>query len=500
MGASLATPIEGIGVALNSMVDRRQLATRYAIQVEVAINIDNKLIVNHVVLSHPFLIAITNDQTEPLLYSIFWSRMLATERNDASEVFSETSKVPWAVLRQAIQNYVRAQIVQSRSLHYYEICYVQCMILLPRVIRCKEIEELHSLELELYGNVKGSSTISRCREIRDRLLTEQVLPTTLIERREFMVDKCFSCLDMSTELQHTVWSWLFKATEMLQDVGHKLCPSPLLGEKKGSKTKKQMAASEDYQTMLSLFNKGIITFASTLCAQRVFRDITATMGEEAILIRMCDENCGFFSFVFGYDDSSTMLRMGSLSAEHVKDFKQGLPEVLMDEQFPTKFDHLIKIDAGDPDDYAITVSLLRKRSVFHSYETMRLDTSIQVHDNESVRINPLTGDKVLRISPPVNEIAQPLHPTPRASFTSHPSVSTALLSLLQQQITLPTTAFTSGLPGRFDIGTLLRTIKLPETAEESESEGEEEGDGSTKNSSVNRDETVKEEKSSDETL
>ncbi|KAK6024365.1 hypothetical protein OSTOST_09823, partial [Ostertagia ostertagi] len=36
-----------MGVALNSMVDRRQLATRYAIQVEVAINIDNKLIVNH---------------------------------------------------------------------------------------------------------------------------------------------------------------------------------------------------------------------------------------------------------------------------------------------------------------------------------------------------------------------------------------------------------------------------------------------------------------------
>ncbi|KAK6051187.1 hypothetical protein COOONC_11308 [Cooperia oncophora] len=36
------------GVALNSMVDRRQLATRYAIQVEVAINVDNKLIVNHV--------------------------------------------------------------------------------------------------------------------------------------------------------------------------------------------------------------------------------------------------------------------------------------------------------------------------------------------------------------------------------------------------------------------------------------------------------------------
>lgn len=61
---------------------------------------------------------------------------------------------------------------------------------------------------------------------------------------------------MATELQHTVWSWLFRATEMIQDVGHKLCPSPNLGEKKVTKTKKQMAASEEYQTMLSLFNKG----------------------------------------------------------------------------------------------------------------------------------------------------------------------------------------------------------------------------------------------------
>lgn len=37
-----------MGVTLNSMVDRRQLATRYAAQVEVAVNIDNKLIVHQV--------------------------------------------------------------------------------------------------------------------------------------------------------------------------------------------------------------------------------------------------------------------------------------------------------------------------------------------------------------------------------------------------------------------------------------------------------------------
>uniref|UniRef100_A0A183HHK3 Uncharacterized protein n=1 Tax=Onchocerca flexuosa TaxID=387005 RepID=A0A183HHK3_9BILA len=35
------------GVTLNSMIDRRQLSTRYAIQMDVALNIENKLIVKH---------------------------------------------------------------------------------------------------------------------------------------------------------------------------------------------------------------------------------------------------------------------------------------------------------------------------------------------------------------------------------------------------------------------------------------------------------------------
>ncbi|KAK6030472.1 hypothetical protein OSTOST_03390 [Ostertagia ostertagi] len=435
-----------MGVALNSMVDRRQLATRYAIQVEVAINIDNKLIVNH----------------------------------DASEMFSETSTVPWAVLRQAIQNYVKAQIVQARSLQYHEVCHIQCMILLPRVIRCKTAEELDSLERELYGNVKGSSTRSRCTEIRDRLLTEQVLAATLIERRELMVNKCFSCLDVSTELQHTVWSWLFKATEMLQDVGHKLCPSPILGEKKGSKTKKQMAACEDYQTMLQRLRtiKGDLITSPAPCA--AFNEYFVTpqhpWGTKRCLFECVMKTVDFSHlssdlksepFIPKGGSPSMLLRMGSLSAEHVKDFKQGLPEVLMDEQFPAKFEHLLKIDANDLDNYGSDLFLyLRKRAVFHSYETMRLDTSVHVQDNESVRVNPLTGEKILRISPPTSELVQPTpRPVPQASFVNLPSVSNALLSLLQQQMTLPTTAFTSGISSGFDIRTLLRTIKLPETAE-----------------------------------
>ncbi|VDM82416.1 unnamed protein product [Strongylus vulgaris] len=181
-------------------------------------------------------------------------------------MFRESSTIPWAILREAIRQYVKGQVVQARSLHHHELCHLQCMILLPRLLRCKTNDDLESLELELYGDCKCPGTDDKRTQIRDRLLTELVLPTTPIERREFMMpnvdskktfqDKCISILDMTTELQHTVWSWLFKATEMLQDVGHKLCPSPFLGDKKGTKTKKQMAACEEYQTMLSLFNKG----------------------------------------------------------------------------------------------------------------------------------------------------------------------------------------------------------------------------------------------------
>uniref|UniRef100_A0A0K0D2D9 Uncharacterized protein n=1 Tax=Angiostrongylus cantonensis TaxID=6313 RepID=A0A0K0D2D9_ANGCA len=310
------------GVALNSMMDRRQLATRYAVQVEVALNIDNKLIVNHVrharlislpgffsftspftkvVLSHPFLIAITNDQTEPLLYSIFWSRMLCNDNSDILEVGSESSKVPWALLRQAIRYYVKSHIANARGLHHHEICHLQCMTLLPRVLRCKSNEELKSLERELYGNISGSSLSDWRRTLRNRLLTEQVLLTTLVEKREFMVAKCISSLDMCTELQHTVWSWLFRATELLQDVGHKLCPSPITSEKKFNKTKKQMAVCEQHQTMLNLFNNGFITFANPLYIRQVFRDSAANVEDGAMLIRLCDENSGFLSFAFGFE-------------------------------------------------------------------------------------------------------------------------------------------------------------------------------------------------------
>uniref|UniRef100_A0A1I7X028 RNA-dependent RNA polymerase n=1 Tax=Heterorhabditis bacteriophora TaxID=37862 RepID=A0A1I7X028_HETBA len=220
-----------MGVTLNSMVDRRQLATRYAIQVEVALNIDNKLLVNHYDL--------LSDRTVSSIPHCHNQRP-----DGAAAVF-----------------YILASTVQygPRCLDINRAKPYIVKLNLFRIIRCQNDDDIANLELELFGDMKCLSlTGDKAHELRDRLLEDQVLPNTLIDRREFMVDKCTSILDMTTEIQHTVWQWLFRATEMIQDVGHKLCPSPVLTEKKGAKTKKQMAASEEYQTMLSLFNKGDI--------------------------------------------------------------------------------------------------------------------------------------------------------------------------------------------------------------------------------------------------
>lgn len=65
----------------------------------------------------------------------------------------------------------------------------------------------------------------------------------------------------------------------------------------------------------------------------------------------------FYYKKHGAFSSSHVLRMGSVSAEQVKDFKQGLPEVLIDEQFPSRFAYLVKIVATNSDSYGIDVSL-----------------------------------------------------------------------------------------------------------------------------------------------
>uniref|UniRef100_A0A0K0DJQ7 TH1 domain-containing protein n=1 Tax=Angiostrongylus cantonensis TaxID=6313 RepID=A0A0K0DJQ7_ANGCA len=109
--------------------------------------------------------------------------------------------------------------------------------------------------------------------------------------------------------------------------------------------------------------------------------------------------------------------MGSLSAEQVKHFKQGLPEVLLDEQFPSKFAFLVKIEADDAKTNTVTISLARKLSMFHNYETMRRDNVVHIQDNKTMIVNPLTGRKVPRSLTSIGDPTQAVyHSEPRNKF------------------------------------------------------------------------------------
>uniref|UniRef100_A0A1I8A5M6 NCOA7 n=1 Tax=Steinernema glaseri TaxID=37863 RepID=A0A1I8A5M6_9BILA len=214
-----------------------------------------------------------------------------------------------------------------------------------------------------------------------------------------MQDKCYSVIDMQTELRHTLWQWLYRATEIVMDVGHKICPSPAAIEKKGSKTKKQMAAAEDYQTMLSLFNNRHITMLSMDSVETVFHNMEKQSDEvnRVILMRFCEDNAGFLSFAFSNVENTQEGKplFGSISCEQVKDFKQGLPEVLMDEPFPKNFDRIGKFEQPMCGmDVLPTFTSPKKKMIFHNYRTLRMQNEgVLSQDRWKTRVNPLTGER-----------------------------------------------------------------------------------------------------------
>uniref|UniRef100_A0A8R1IIC8 Uncharacterized protein n=1 Tax=Caenorhabditis japonica TaxID=281687 RepID=A0A8R1IIC8_CAEJA len=173
-----------MGVTLNSMVDRRTLSTRYAIQVEVHINIDNRIIVTHTLVSHPFLIAITNDQTEPLLQSIFWHRLLNCDQQESSDYFPDKSQLDWGTLRQALRAFIKAQVPTARFLSDCELRHIQTMLLLPRILKCGSTNELQLLEINMFGTIERQERDlhEEMKRLRNRLLATSVLDTFLIER------------------------------------------------------------------------------------------------------------------------------------------------------------------------------------------------------------------------------------------------------------------------------------------------------------------------------
>ncbi|TKR68133.1 hypothetical protein L596_024160 [Steinernema carpocapsae] len=425
-----------MGVQLNSMVDRRQLSTRYAIQVDVSVNVDNKLVVEQLfclqtVLSHPFLIAITNDQTEPLLTSIFWQRLVDNDTQDSC-----LQVVAWSVVKDVIRNFIKAQYSQARSLDDEEILHIQCMLFLPIAVRALNLEEL---EEQWYGRVQINLSLEGVVRLQYRLLTEFIHDDVLVSKKQFMQDKCFSVIDMQTELRHSVWQWMYRATEMVMDVGHKICPSPAAIEKKGSKTKKQMAAAEDYQTMLSLFNNRHITMLSMDAVETVFKNRGKSNDElqKIMLLRFCEDNAGYLSFAFSNADNDDEDRakplFGSISCEQIKDFKQGLPEVLMDEPFPKNFDRLGKFEQLIcAVDVVPTFSCPKKRTVFHNYRTLRLQNDgIVSQDRWKTRVNPLTGERLSQgekaLTPPLS-ISGALDSLPPLSGQTNPLLTASTSS------------------------------------------------------------------------
>ncbi|VDN08410.1 unnamed protein product [Thelazia callipaeda] len=354
-----------LGVTLNSMIDRRQLSTRYAIQVDVALNIENKLIVKHMVLSHEFLIAITNDQTESLLNFIYWPRLLDSEyfQDQPTEIGNHSMNgrkpnVPWGILKEALQYFVKTQCSSARPLDREELLHVQCMLFYPKLKKASK-QECEQLEQHFFGNIRKTDDSEKSILIRlkHRLLTEMVSDDVLVTKHELMLNKCISLADGTTELRHNLWQWLYRATEIIIDVGHKFCPAMSNADKKCAKTKRPNFSMNECQSALSLYNNRVLTLRSAQSVIEVFKTIDENdkkcdTSTKAIFLRFCDENVGHVSFAFSniHIVNVTVLcrnndgkpLMGSLSCEQIKDFKQGIAEVLMDETFPKHYDRIVQ--------------------------------------------------------------------------------------------------------------------------------------------------------------
>uniref|UniRef100_A0A0R3RTR5 DUF659 domain-containing protein n=1 Tax=Elaeophora elaphi TaxID=1147741 RepID=A0A0R3RTR5_9BILA len=395
-----------LGVTLNSMIDRRQLSTRYAIQIDVALNIENKLIVKH------------RDQP--------------SDHEDTTQN-SNKQKLPWGILKKALKYFVKAQLNAARALDIDELLHVQCMLFYPRIRKANE-EEYEQLEKHFFGNIRNSTGESYVVKLKHRLLTEMVMDSVLVAKNELMVNKCISVVDGNTELQHSLWQWLYRATEIIVDVGHKFCPAIFNIDKKSAKTKKPTVPMGEYQSILSLYNNRILTFTSAQNVTKVFKtteenDRKCGTLTKAIYLRFCDENAGYISFAFtNYSkDNNGKPLMGSLSAEQIKDFKQGIAEIIMDESFLKRYDRIVQLQFCESknrgDNLVITTPL--KTAIFQDYSTMRLQNNcVETRDNETIRVNPLTGEKLAYTQSSIN------------TTTTNSNQSPELTSLVQSYVEL----------------------------------------------------------------
>uniref|UniRef100_A0AAF5CZD8 Uncharacterized protein n=2 Tax=Strongyloides stercoralis TaxID=6248 RepID=A0AAF5CZD8_STRER len=397
-----------IGMKIFSMTDRRALTTRYVLEVDVEMKFVDGHTIKHKVSTKNFLIAITNDQTEALLNSIFWSRLGSPESCTTSRLTEnediDPPHIKYGVLKIALQNFMKAQVNNARELDKHELLHIQCMLFLPRFIN-KSNEEMIVKLKELYikncPNNKDMNNFDldinnfNIESIRKILLTEFVLDSVSVDKKEFMTNQLISLTDCSTTLSHPLWNWFYRTYEMIADIGHKLCTSPQVVEKKISKNRRisfnsQSSTSiEDPITMVSLFNQRLITFTSRQHAYDLLKNRSTDPGRGSMMLRFCEDNQGFISFIFDHKDGKP--RIGSISSEKIKDNKKGLLGVLMEDSYPKSFEYMLRIEV----DNHLSAIKETKSNIFSQYQSNMNDSNRRViNDQLFTSVNPSNGEEV----------------------------------------------------------------------------------------------------------
>uniref|UniRef100_A0AC35TTI1 Little elongation complex subunit 2 n=1 Tax=Rhabditophanes sp. KR3021 TaxID=114890 RepID=A0AC35TTI1_9BILA len=387
-----------IGMKIFSMVERRSLISRYYLKVNVEMLFKDGIILKHNVYTLPFLIAITNDQSQQLLSSLYWSR-LASSENPSPSRMSETREhdeapIKFELLKNAVQNFVKSQVQNGRMLDQHELLHIQCMLFLPRFVNQTNEYMIEQVKL-LYDDISDEKETIDIVEVRQKLLSQFVKDDVLVKRKEFMEDNLVSLTDCKTVLQHSLWNWFYKAFEMIADIGHKLCTSTIATEKKVAKSKRisinstssNFNGSDDPITMLTLFNQRILTFTSRFGAYRLFQQ--EDRGRESMLLRFCEDNLGFISFVFS--PKSEKAQIGSISTDQIKENKRGLLGILMEYQLPRDYAYLLKISAEEP----LSASKEHKIHLFSQFiSTLNTPSLISIKDTLFTTINPSNGAEI----------------------------------------------------------------------------------------------------------
>uniref|UniRef100_A0A0N4ZY66 HECT domain-containing protein n=1 Tax=Parastrongyloides trichosuri TaxID=131310 RepID=A0A0N4ZY66_PARTI len=389
------------GMKIFSMTDRRALTTRYVLEVDVEITFVDGHQINHKVFTNNFLIAITNDQTEALLNSIFWSRLASPETCTTSRLSEKEDVdapfIKYGILKIALQNFMKAQINNARELDEHELLHIQCMLFLPRFINITKEEMLIKLQ-ELYTiSILENIDVENftIQDVKSKLLTDFVSDTVNVDRKEFMNNQLVSLTDCSTILTHTLWNWFYKTFEMIADIGHKLCTSTQAVEKKLTKSRKisynsqSSATVEESVTMLWLFNQRLITFTSRYHSYNLLKTRSFDTGRGSMMLRFCEDNQGFISIIFDHKDGKP--RIGSVSCEKIKDNKNGLLGILMEVDYPQSFEYILKIDSEGP----LSASKEVKSQLFCQYQlSIKDNKKTIINDQLFTSVNPLSGEEV----------------------------------------------------------------------------------------------------------